>query len=130
GALDAKAKLEFDPATVLSYRLIGYDDRALRSSDFRNDRVDGGEVGPGHSVTALYLVRLRRLAADVAVAQAHVRWQDPATRQASEETETVTVGELSADFGEAAPRLRVSYAAAYFAEALRGGPHTGDARLE
>src|SRR5206468_9351136 len=76
-ALDAKVQVEFDPATVLSYRLIGYDNRALRSSDFRNDRVDGGEVGPGHSVTALYLIRLRDGERDARVAQTHVRWQDP-----------------------------------------------------
>ncbi len=58
-ALDAKAQVVFDPATVASYRLIGYENRAIADEDFRDDRVDGGEVGPGHTVTALYEIRLR-----------------------------------------------------------------------
>ena len=58
-AMDAKAQVTFDPTTVASYRLIGYDDRAVADSSFRNPNVDGGEVEAGHSVTALYAVRLR-----------------------------------------------------------------------
>ncbi len=58
-ALDAKVQVTFDPATVASYRLVGYENRLVAAEDFRNDRVDGGEVGPGHSVTALYVVRVR-----------------------------------------------------------------------
>jgi Ca-activated chloride channel homolog len=126
-ALDAKVQVTFDPATVLSYRLVGYDDRALNSSDFRNDRVDGGEVGPGHAVTALYLVRLR--ASSGQVAEARVHWQDPVTRQPSEAAGTVSVSQLSGAFTAAAPRLRVTYAAAYFAESLRGGAYATEARL-
>ena len=57
-ALDAKAQVTFDAAAVASYRLIGYENRAVADERFRDDRVDGGEVGPGHSVTALYAVRL------------------------------------------------------------------------
>ena len=58
-ALDAKVQVSFDPQTVAAYRLIGYDDRALADSAFRDDRVDGGEVFAGHTVTALYTVRLQ-----------------------------------------------------------------------
>ena len=126
-ALDAKVQVTFDPATVLSYRLIGYDDRALSASQFRNDRVDGGEVGPGHSVTALYAVRLR--GSTGRVAEARIRWQDPATREASELATTVTVADLARDFTAAAARLRVCYAAAYFAEALRASRYGGEVRL-
>ncbi len=53
-AKDVKIQMEFDPAFVESYRLIGYENRALANEDFANDKVDAGEIGAGHSVTALY----------------------------------------------------------------------------
>jgi Ca-activated chloride channel family protein len=127
-ALDAKVQVTFDAATVAGYRLIGYDDRKLAASAFRNDRVDGGEVGPGHSVTALYTVRLRGSSTS-RVALAQVRWQDPATREPRETMATVTVTNLGGSFADASPRLQVCYAAAYFAEALRHSPYGSEVRL-
>ncbi len=53
-AKDVKLQVEFNPATVKAYRLIGYENRMLRDEDFRDDSVDAGDVGSGHSVTALY----------------------------------------------------------------------------
>jgi Ca-activated chloride channel family protein len=53
-AKDVKIQVEFNPATVSSYRLIGYENRLLRKEDFNNDSVDAGEIGAGHTVTALY----------------------------------------------------------------------------
>nr|MDE6730931.1 DUF3520 domain-containing protein [Oscillospiraceae bacterium] len=53
-AKDVKLQLEFSPETVRSYRLIGYENRVLANEDFNNDKVDAGEIGAGHSVTALY----------------------------------------------------------------------------
>jgi Ca-activated chloride channel family protein len=53
-AKDVKIQVEFNPARVASYRLIGYENRALAKEDFNNDRVDAGEIGAGHTVTALY----------------------------------------------------------------------------
>ena len=55
-AKDVKIQVEFNPATVQSYRLIGYEKRMLRKEDFNNDKVDAGEIGAGHTVTALYEV--------------------------------------------------------------------------
>jgi len=55
-AKDVKIQVEFNPARVASYRLIGYEKRMLRKEDFNNDRVDAGEIGAGHTVTALYEV--------------------------------------------------------------------------
>ena len=55
-AKDVKIQLEFNPARVASYRLIGYEKRMLRKEDFNNDKVDAGEIGAGHTVTALYEV--------------------------------------------------------------------------
>lgn len=53
-ANDVKAQVEFNPARVAEYRLIGYETRALRREDFNNDAVDAGEIGAGHAVTAIY----------------------------------------------------------------------------
>jgi Ca-activated chloride channel family protein len=53
-AKDVKIQVEFNPARVASYRLIGYEKRLLRKEDFNNDKVDAGEIGAGHTVTALY----------------------------------------------------------------------------
>jgi Ca-activated chloride channel family protein len=55
-AKDVKLQVEFNPAQVASYRLIGYEKRALKKEDFNNDAVDAGEIGAGHTVTALYEV--------------------------------------------------------------------------
>ena len=120
-ALDAKVQVTFDPEAVESYRLIGYENRKVADEDFRDDAVDGGEVGPGHSVTALYEVRLTGEAgAGVRVAQVRARWLDPGSREASEAYESLTVADLSSRFDAAGPRLRMCYAAGYFAEVLRG----------
>jgi Ca-activated chloride channel homolog len=53
---DVKIQVEFNPARVASYRLIGYENRVMRAEDFKDDRKDAGEMGAGHSVTALYEV--------------------------------------------------------------------------
>ena len=53
-AKDVKLQVEFNPATVAEYRLVGYETRALKREDFNNDAVDAGDVGSGHTVTAIY----------------------------------------------------------------------------
>ena len=57
-AKDVKVQVEFNPAIVAEYRLIGYENRALNREDFNNDKKDAGEIGAGHSVTALYEIAL------------------------------------------------------------------------
>ncbi len=57
-AKDVKVQIEFNPAVVAEYRLIGYENRVLAREDFRNDRVDAGDIGAGHTVTALYEIAL------------------------------------------------------------------------
>ena len=57
-AKDVKIQVEFNPASVSEYRLIGYENRALNEQDFNNDKVDAGEIGAGHRVTALYEISL------------------------------------------------------------------------
>ena len=58
-AKDAKVQVDFNPAVVSRYRLIGYENRDVADQDFRNDTVDAGEVGAGHNVTALYEVKFK-----------------------------------------------------------------------
>lgn len=123
-ARDAKAQVAFDPQTVSEYRLIGFDDRTVANGDFRNDAVDGGEVGPGHTVTALYSVHLKP-GASGHVATATVRWLDPSTRAPHEQSGTIEAAALTSPLWTAAPkRLQVDALAAYFADWLR---NRGDA---
>lgn len=58
-AKDVKIQIEFNPAVVSDYRLIGYENRLLKREDFNNDKIDAGEIGAGHSVTALYEITLK-----------------------------------------------------------------------
>ena len=58
-AKDVKIQLEFNPAVVAEYRLVGYENRMLKREDFNNDKIDAGEIGAGHSVTALYEITLQ-----------------------------------------------------------------------
>ncbi|MET9449323.1 vWA domain-containing protein [Streptomyces cinerochromogenes] len=125
-ARDARAQVAFDPHTVSDFRLIGYDDRKIADKDFRNDRVDGGEAGPGHTVTALYAVRTRP-GARGHLATATVRWLDPRTRDPHEASGALETGALSGSVWRASPRFQVTAVAAYFADALRTGPEDGPA---
>ncbi|WP_329025337.1 vWA domain-containing protein [Streptomyces sp. NBC_01423] len=119
-ARDAKAQVAFDPKTVEKFKLIGYEDRKVADDDFRDDSVDGGEVGPGHTVTALYAVHLRD-GASGHVATATVRWLDPKTRTPHEKTGSVSTGAVTGKlWGGRSTRLQVTAVAAYFAENLRG----------
>ncbi|WP_188195809.1 vWA domain-containing protein [Nonomuraea sp. SYSU D8015] len=119
-ARDAKAQVVFNPSVVESYRLIGYENRALATEEFRDDSRDGGEIGPGHSVTALYAVRLKP-GASGQLAQATVRWQEPDTRAASEASRSLQAGELHAGaWDKGTPiRLQVDVVVAAFAVYLR-----------
>ncbi|MEV6018409.1 von Willebrand factor type A domain-containing protein [Streptomyces sp. NPDC051997] len=119
-ARDAKAQVAFDPGTVEEFRLIGYDDRRVADQDFRDDKVDGGEVGPGHTVTALYAVRTRP-GASGHLATATVRWLDPDSRAPHEETGSLETGDLRDGVWSSPNSFQVTAVAAYFADALRSG---------
>ncbi|WP_246094998.1 vWA domain-containing protein [Streptomyces roseicoloratus] len=120
-ARDAKAQVAFDPGTVADFRLVGYDNRKVADEDFRDDRVDGGEIGAGHTVTALYAVKLRP-GRQGTVATATVRWLDPATRAPHERAGTVDTAALTAPvWGDGHDSLQLTAIAGYFADRLRGG---------
>ncbi|MER5516006.1 von Willebrand factor type A domain-containing protein [Streptomyces sp. NPDC002763] len=121
-ARDAKAQVAFDPHTVTDFHLIGYRDRKVADEDFRDDRVDGGEVGPGHTVTALYAVHTRP-DTEGHLATATVRWLDPETRAPHENTGAMETGALHDSVWTASPRFQVTAVAAYFADELGGGDY-------
>ncbi|MZD06889.1 DUF3520 domain-containing protein, partial [Streptomyces sp. SID5785] len=132
-ARDAKAQVVFDRGTVADFRLLGYEDRRVADDDFRDDTVDGGEIGPGHTVTALYAVKLRA-GAEGRVARATVRWLDPSSRTPHERSGTISAASLDRPLWSTAtaPRLRVSAAAAYFAHRLSApdeSPYPGEPSL-
>ncbi|MCC6953680.1 MAG: VWA domain-containing protein [Deltaproteobacteria bacterium] len=77
-AKDVKVQIEFNPAVVKAYRLIGYDNRRLQNEDFANDAIDAGEIGAGHTVTALYEVLLAGSSAASEV-DGSLRYQRPAS---------------------------------------------------
>lgn len=91
-AKDVKVQVEFNPAIVAEYRLIGYENRALNREDFNNDQKDAGEIGAGHAVTALYeiaLVGSKGLSVDP------LRYQDEGTQPASGTGRTARADEFA-----------------------------------
>ncbi len=117
-AKDAKVQVEFNPEVVRSYRLLGYENRSVADEDFRDDTVDAGEVGAGHSVTALYEVKLHP-DADGALGVVSVRYEDPDSGEVSEITRALQRGELVASFADATPRFQLAAVVAEYAEVLR-----------
>ncbi len=81
-AKDVKIQIEFNPANVAAYRLIGYENRMLRNQDFNDDKKDAGEIGAGHTVTALYEIVPTGVDVDVPSVDA-LKYQRPAQATAS-----------------------------------------------
>ncbi len=117
-ARDAKVQVEFDPATVERYRLLGFENRAIADEDFRNDAVDAGEIGSGHSVTAVYEVKLVE-GATGRLGAVTLRWQDPDTGDVRELTRDVTTDDLAAEWTATAPAFQLATTVAAYAEVLR-----------
>jgi Mg-chelatase subunit ChlD len=93
-ARDLKVQVEFDASQVYRYRLLGYENRAIADVDFRNDKVDAGEVGAGHQVVALYELELTGNASEAPLAKVNVRWKAP-TGAGRHPEEDVAAGEFS-----------------------------------
>ncbi len=117
-AKDAKIQVEFNPKTVSRFRLLGYENRALAHEDFRKDDVDAGEVGSGHSVTALYEIKLHENA-DGKLATVFIRHEDPDTQQVTEVRETIAMHQLKQSFAEASSEFQLAAAIAEYAEILK-----------
>ncbi len=115
---EARAQVEFDPALVTSYRLIGYENREIADEDFDDLDVDAGELGSGHHATALYEVRLADgVAPGDVIGTASLKWRDLATgRPATAETDLV-----AADPGATpSPAWELAVTAADAAQLLKG----------
>lgn len=128
-AKDVKVQVDFDPSAVTSYRLMGYENRDVADKDFRNDRVDGGEVGAGHSVTALYDVVLAPNATKSPLV-VRLRYAPPSGGQATEQAFEMPRSAISARFDDAPASLRFATAVASFADVLRQSPYAHDWKLE
>ncbi|WP_199242869.1 von Willebrand factor type A domain-containing protein [Vitiosangium sp. GDMCC 1.1324] len=123
-AQDVKVQVEFDPTAVRGYRLLGYENRAIADKDFRNDKVDAGEIGAGHTVTALYEVELA--GEGPLVATVRVRAKKPGGVEAAEQSFSLKRGQLHSALGQASANLRFAAAVAGTADILRGAPQAGD----
>jgi Ca-activated chloride channel family protein len=129
-ALNAKAQVQFNPEVVAGYRLIGYEDRGMPDSSFRNDAATGGAVSAGHEVTALYALVLRRPEWGMQqVATVGLRWTDPSTMRAQEIAQDVYFGDLAADFRNTDSHFKLASLVAATAEVLRGSPWIPNYRL-
>ena len=118
---DAKVQVDFNPEVTDRYRLVGYENRAIADDQFRDDTVDAGEVGAGHSVTALYELALQdEVDPDDVFATAYIRYEDAETREVVEINRAITVGDIVESIDDAPASFRLQAAVAEFAELLRG----------
>ena len=121
-ANDVKAQLEFNPATVAEYRQIGYENRALANKDFEDDTKDAGELGSGHSVTALYEITPK---ATGTIATLRLRYKDPGSDTSRLLSTTITDDGKS--IYAASPEMQFAASVAEFGMLLRGSKHKGNA---
>jgi len=149
-AKDVKIQVEFNPAQVSAYRLIGYENRLLAKEDFNNDQVDAGEIGAGHTVTALYEVVPAGVELKAAPGVDPLKYQKPAgpSRGTANNGELLTVsirykeptGDVSsklefplmdagARFEDASPDFKFAAAVAGFGMILRDSPDRGQLTL-
>ena len=143
-AKDVKLQVEFNPATVSEYRLVGYETRALKREDFNNDAVDAGDVGAGHTVTAIYEITPVGVAGSVDEPRYEqnrkrapesrggrneygflkIRYKLPGESESKLISEPIPL--RTAGAGAVVKRdVQFSTAVAGFAQLLRGGAHTG-----
>jgi len=144
-AKDVKIQVEFNPARVAGYRLIGYENRMLKAEDFNDDKKDAGEIGAGHTVTALYEIIPAGLPVDAKPAVDELKYQPAASETpAAGSKELLTVklrykepdGDISSklefplfdsnrSFSEVSPDFRFATAVAGFGMLLRDSEYKG-----
>lgn len=147
-AKDVKIQIEFNPAKVKSYRLIGYENRLLRDEDFNDDRKDAGEIGAGHTVTALYEIvptdseeettgvdplkyQTRNTVSgkfENEMLTIKLRYKEP--RETESKLMVYTVADKSLAIEQASANLRFSAAVAEFGMLLRDDSHRGQATFD
>jgi Ca-activated chloride channel homolog len=119
-AKDVKIQVEFNPAAVRRYRLVGYENRDVADRDFRNDKVDAGEIGAGHNVTALYEVELT--GEQEPLATVRIRAKAPNGTEAAEQSFPFQRSLLRSSVEAASSDFRFALAVASTADILRNSP--------
>lgn len=140
-AKDVKIQIEFNPNVVSEYRLVGYENRTLAREDFNNDRVDAGEIGAGHSVTALYEITLAgsrgervdplryQPAAGAKAGQGgeiaflRLRYKAPDGEISKLIEQPIALADLKNELRSTSERFRFAAAVAGFGQLLRGGKY-------
>ena len=127
-AKDVKVQLDFNPQVVASYRQIGYENRALENKDFDDDTKDAGELGAGHSVTALYEITPANAARGGELATVKLRYKEPkgitselVTARAFDDTKSAFAASADMQFAAAVAELGML---------LRNSPHKGTASYD
>ena len=153
-AKDVKIQIEFNPSEVYAYRLIGYENRVLAAEDFDNDKKDAGEIGAGHTVTALYELVPTGERESGGVQGQMLKYQRPREKPEMELTEEASGGELltlrlrykqpdgkksqllefvtedsEKRFGQSSPDFQFAAAVASFGMLLRGSRYSGQITL-
>jgi Domain of unknown function (DUF3520)/von Willebrand factor len=130
-ARDARVQVEFNPAVVARYRLLGHEGRDVAAADLRHDDIAAGEVSSGHGVTALYEVKLLP---DVrpreVLATLRLRYRSAETDKVIELDREMLVRDLAPDWQAAPPALRLAAVAGELAEILRGSFWAKDGDLD
>ena len=127
-AKDSKVQVDFNPEVVSRYRLLGYENRRVDDEDFRDDTVDAGEVGAGHSVTALYELKLHD-GASGSVGTVFVRYEDSDSGRIVETSQTLQRLDLLSRFDDASTSFQLAAVVAEFAEILRNSYWAQDGSL-
>ncbi len=120
-AKDAKFQVDFDPKMVARYRLVGYENRDIADDSFRDDKVDAGEIGAGHQVTAMYEIELTAEGkqSNAPLGGVRIRHKAPNAEKATEAAFPM-IGGVAASFANSSVDFRFAFATAAFADVLRG----------
>lgn len=139
-AKDVKIQIEFNPAVVSEYRLIGYENRILQREDFNNDKIDAGDIGAGHTVTALYEITLTGSGAEridplrygkaantaankTEIAFLKLRYKKPDADTSQLIQASIKSSQMIDSVTATSERYRYAAAVAGFAQLLRGGDY-------
>lgn len=128
-AKDVKIQVEFDPEAIPEYRLIGYENRDIADKDFRDDKVDAGEIGAGHTVTALYEIKMAKPAKGK-LATVRVRHKEPDGYKASEQAFELYETDVRARIADASKDFQFAASVAAFAEIMRESPYAKNLTLD
>lgn len=129
-AKDVKIQVDFNPATVRRYRLIGYENRDIADQDFTNDKVDAGEIGAGHNVTAYYELEMQPDGGAGDLATVKVRYKQPDGTVSTQVDQSLRLADIKTSFAAASASFRFGAAVTGFAELLRGSPFVEGLRFE